>query len=269
MNGVCTDGTEGRIISMADTASMYPGFKFSTSGAELIPYYLTKKLEDLDKSVKQLIPEVDISAHEPWDLPSWSLRSLHPCSNSGVLVACPRGKVIEFYLKIPIPLKNDQNVSCVCIPPFKSAGSLVICCLRRSNMFHMNNASDIMQTSDVDRTDVSEGDNLADGYARKCSGNILKDDIVKLDESSVSATRLPTVPINPEAVLMSQDSQNLVQDFMSLIPPFQGTANQRIRLRRQKPESSSTIALEIKASDYSAEKAELEEAQSPQREEPL
>ncbi|XP_056165586.1 uncharacterized protein LOC115679070 [Syzygium oleosum] len=155
-------------------------------------------------------------------------------------------------------------------------------------MFHMNSASDLMQTSDVDRTDVSEGDNLADGYARKCSGScnshsaeqihsssnsthqkycdgnenfyadILKDDIVKLDESSVSATRniLPTVPINPVAVLMSQDSQNLVQDFMSPIPPFQGTANRRVRLRRQKPESSSTIAPEIKASDYSAEKAE-------------
>ncbi|KAL3752289.1 hypothetical protein ACJRO7_013012 [Eucalyptus globulus] len=324
MDGVCSDGRDGRIVSMADAASMYPGFKFSPSDAELISHYLTKKLEGIDKSVEQLIPEVDFSAHEPWDLPAKSIvpsesewfffsvrgrkypkgsqskratehgywkatgKERNVKSSSAVigtkrtlvfhLGRAPKGKRTEWIMheySMNAKSPNQQD-------------SLVICRLRRSGQFQMGGASDLTQTSDVDRTDVSEGDNLAEGCARNCSGSynshsveqiesssnsshqknsdgnedfyadILKDDIVKLDESSVSPTRdsLPTVPNNLEAELMSQDSQTLVQDFISPIPPFQGTANRRIRLRRHKPERSSKIVLEMKANDSSAEKAE-------------
>ncbi|XP_030521280.1 NAC domain-containing protein 60-like [Rhodamnia argentea] len=326
MEGVCSNGAEGRIISMAEAASKYPGFKFSPSDAELISYYLMKKLEGLDKSVEQLIPEVDISAHEPWDLPAksiipseseWFFFSVrgrkYPkgsqskratehgywkatgkernVKSSSVVIGTKR--TLVFHLGRAPKGKRMEWIMHEYSTNAKSQDSLVICRLRRSNKFHMNSASDLgsadlVQTSDVNRTDVFEGDKLAEGYARKCSGShishsvkeidsgsnsshqknshgnedfyadILKDDIVKLDESSVSATCniLPTVPINLEPVPMCQDSEKLVQDLMYPIPPLQGTANRRIRLRREKLESSSTKVLEMKASDYSAEKAE-------------
>ncbi|KAF8039606.1 hypothetical protein BT93_B1967 [Corymbia citriodora subsp. variegata] len=328
MDGVCSDGRDGRIISMADAASMYPGFKFSPSDAELISYYLAKKLEGVDKSVEQLIPEVDISAHEPWDLPAksiipseseWFFFSVrgrkYPkgsqskratdhgywkatgkernVKSSSVVIGTKR--TLVFHLGRAPKGKRTEWIMHEYSMNAKSQDSLVICRLRRSSKFHMDDASglgasDPMQTSDVDRMDVSEGDNLPDGYMKNCSGSndphsveqidsgsnssheknsdgnedfyadILKDDIVQLDESSVLATRdgLPAVPINLEAELMSQDLQKLGQDFMSPVTPFQGTANRRIRLKWQRPERSrsSTIVPEIKASDHSAEKAE-------------
>lgn len=54
-------------ITLAAT-SMFPGFKFSPTDEELITHYLRKKLEGSEKSV-EVIAEVEICKHEPWDLP--------------------------------------------------------------------------------------------------------------------------------------------------------------------------------------------------------
>lgn len=55
-------------ISIAEASSMFPGFRFSPTDEELIHYYLKKKLRGSDEGV-EVIPEVDICRHEPWNLP--------------------------------------------------------------------------------------------------------------------------------------------------------------------------------------------------------
>lgn len=57
-------------ISVAEASSIFPGFRFSPTDEELIEYYLKKKLMGSDKCV-EIIPEVDICRHQPWDLPGW------------------------------------------------------------------------------------------------------------------------------------------------------------------------------------------------------
>lgn len=44
-----------------------PGFGFHPTDVELISHYL--KLKILGRNFDELIPEVDIYKHEPWDLP--------------------------------------------------------------------------------------------------------------------------------------------------------------------------------------------------------
>lgn len=67
--GVLSLSRKNMEISIAE-ASMFPGFRFSPTDEELICHYLKKKLEGSDKCV-EVIPEVDICADEPWDLPGF------------------------------------------------------------------------------------------------------------------------------------------------------------------------------------------------------
>ncbi|XP_015577653.1 NAC domain-containing protein 40 [Ricinus communis] len=52
-----------------EASSMFPGFRFSPTDVELISYYLKKKMEGAEKCV-EVISEVEICSHEPWDLPA-------------------------------------------------------------------------------------------------------------------------------------------------------------------------------------------------------
>lgn len=72
--------------------------------------------------------------------------------------------------------------------------------------------------------------------------DILKDDIIKLDETSLSTT-----PVLPPVVGSQQETERIPQQETEGIPqqhvealslqadPFQGTANRRIKLRKQGP----------------------------------
>ncbi|KAL8210179.1 hypothetical protein R6Q57_006911 [Mikania cordata] len=57
---------------LAASASVFPGFRFSPTDDELISFYLKKKLQGCDNCV-DIIPEVDICRHEPWELPGLSI----------------------------------------------------------------------------------------------------------------------------------------------------------------------------------------------------
>ncbi|XP_009787917.1 NAC domain-containing protein 89-like [Nicotiana sylvestris] len=59
-------------ISVATASTMFPGFRFCPTDEELISYYLKKKVEGSDKCV-EVISEVEIWKHEPWDLPDKSI----------------------------------------------------------------------------------------------------------------------------------------------------------------------------------------------------
>lgn len=81
-----------------------------------------------------------------------------------------------------------------------------------------------------------------------CYAEILKDDIIKLDETSISATLdiRPVSAITPEIV---QKSQEPVESTVSQIHPFQGTANRRIRLRKLAAQTSRGWVLESSTSN--------------------
>ncbi|KAJ8552022.1 hypothetical protein K7X08_028465 [Anisodus acutangulus] len=66
------NGEKNVEISVATASSMFPGFRFCPTDEELISYYLKKKVEGSDKCV-QVIAEIEIWKHEPWDLPAKSI----------------------------------------------------------------------------------------------------------------------------------------------------------------------------------------------------
>ncbi|KAK9279219.1 hypothetical protein L1049_012897 [Liquidambar formosana] len=74
-------------IDIVAASSMFPGFRFSPTDEELISYYLKKKMEGFEKCV-EVISEVEICKHEPWDLP---VKSVIPSENEWFFFS-PRGR---------------------------------------------------------------------------------------------------------------------------------------------------------------------------------
>ncbi|XP_057956577.1 NAC domain-containing protein 40-like [Malania oleifera] len=73
-------------ISLAES-SMFPGFRFSPTDEELISFYLKQKIEGSESRV-QIISEIEICKHEPWDLPAKSVIQ----SDNEWFFFTPRGK---------------------------------------------------------------------------------------------------------------------------------------------------------------------------------
>ncbi|XP_074369704.1 NAC domain-containing protein 40-like isoform X2 [Apium graveolens] len=65
----------------------FSGFKFSPTEKELILYFLRRKIEGFQKGV-EAIREIDITKHEPWDLPA---QSIIPSNNEWYFFL-PRGR---------------------------------------------------------------------------------------------------------------------------------------------------------------------------------
>lgn len=72
---------------MERALSSYPGFKFSPTEEELVLHYLRRKIEGFQKCV-DVISEIDITKHEPWDLPE---KSIVPSNNEWYFFS-PRGR---------------------------------------------------------------------------------------------------------------------------------------------------------------------------------
>lgn len=66
------DGVSRETQLSIEASSMFPGFRFSPTDVELISFYLKKKMEGSENCV-EVIPEIEICKHEPWDLPGQSL----------------------------------------------------------------------------------------------------------------------------------------------------------------------------------------------------
>lgn len=54
-----------------------PGFRFHPTDEELVGFYLKRKIQQKSLPI-ELIKQVDIYKHDPWDLPSKNSHGSHP-----------------------------------------------------------------------------------------------------------------------------------------------------------------------------------------------
>ncbi|KAK7836528.1 nac domain-containing protein 60 [Quercus suber] len=167
--------SRGVQVSIAAT-TMFPGFRFSPTDEELISYYLKRKLEGYEQSV-EVISEVEMCRHEPWDLPA--------------------GSFSDSYSIEQIDSTSESE------PKLSTEVTLT-------------------ETSSQQKETDFEEDWFAD---------ILNDDIIKLDESSLS---LVTGKFEAE-----RKDQEPVQAIFSRVDRLQGTANRRIQLRLRETMTSA------------------------------
>lgn len=60
---------------MDEEADQLPGFRFHPTDEELIGFYLRRKVDKKPISI-ELIKQIDIYKHDPWDLPSTNSYSI-------------------------------------------------------------------------------------------------------------------------------------------------------------------------------------------------
>ncbi|KAL1557592.1 NAC domain-containing protein 40-like isoform X2 [Salvia divinorum] len=282
-------------ISIAEASSMFPGFRFSPTDEELIQYYLKKKLHGAADGV-DVIPEVDICRHEPWDLPAQSVIQ----SDNEWFFFSPRGRkypngsqskratasgywkatgkersvksgstqigtkrTLVFHTGRAPKGQRTEWIMHEYTTSEKSEDAMVVCRLRRNREFHLNDnqGSDeggslavdnsAPSLSGVEQSALVDGAKTAGSCSKDCSSSlnshsveqldtgseseekeddcyadIMKDDIIKLDESSLSE--------NPRPIRVDLAKQKQpAQDDVSVLPS-QGTANRRLRLRRHR-----------------------------------
>nr|GMD14423.1 NAC domain-containing protein 89-like [Ipomoea batatas] len=172
INNNNNDETNGKIeISLATASSMFPGFRFSPTDEELISYYLKKKLEAFDECV-DVIPEVEIWRHEPWDLPAksvvqsdnewfffsprgrkypngsqsrratesgyWKATGKERNVKSGSKVIGTKRTLVFHTGRAPKGQRTQWIMHEYCIGEKEYQDSMVVCRLRKNNEFHLN-----------------------------------------------------------------------------------------------------------------------------------
>lgn len=61
------------VLAVQDASiELPPGFRFHPTDEELVSYYLTRKINNTNFSVKAIV-DVDLNKCEPWDLPGMLL----------------------------------------------------------------------------------------------------------------------------------------------------------------------------------------------------
>lgn len=63
------NNTTDHRYKLDDEADQFPGFRFHPTDEELVGFYLRRKV-DKKKFTIELIKQIDIYKHDPWDLPS-------------------------------------------------------------------------------------------------------------------------------------------------------------------------------------------------------
>ncbi|XP_050231509.1 NAC domain-containing protein 40-like [Mercurialis annua] len=310
------DGGVSRETQMSIEAStMFPGFRFSPTDVELISYYLRKKMEGSEKCV-EVIPEVEICRHEPWDLPGksvirsenewfffsargrkypngtqskratelgyWKATGKERNVKSGSDVIGTKRTLVFHIGRAPKGERTEWIMHEYCMYG-KNQDSLVVCRLRRNADFRLNDNSN-KKTRQVAASDGGIDISKAAAFSRiKCSSSydshstdstnesehklsndtpvaesschylqedsdkeeeddfyadILKDDIIKLDETPFAATAefLPLIASMAEAQVHAQ---------VRRLPPIpsQGITNRRIKLH--KPEERGEEATKL------------------------
>ncbi|KAL6537898.1 hypothetical protein OROHE_012185 [Orobanche hederae] len=157
-------------ISVAEASSKFPGFRFSPTDEELIQYYLKKKLHGSDESF-EVIPEVDICRHEPWDLPAqaviqsdnewfffsargrkypngsqskratesgyWKATGKERCVKSGADVIGTKRTLVFHTGRAPKGQRTEWIMHEYCTNE-KSEDAMVVCRLRKNKEFNLN-----------------------------------------------------------------------------------------------------------------------------------
>ncbi|CAH9070781.1 unnamed protein product [Cuscuta europaea] len=291
-----SDSNNGKAeICLATASSMFPGFRFSPTDQELISYYLKKKLEGIDSCV-ELISEVEIWRHEPWDLPAksvvqsdnewfffsprgrkypngsqskratesgyWKATGKNRNVKSGSNVIGTKRTLVFHTGRAPEGQRTEWIMHEYCSDEKQPQDSMVVCRLRKNKEFHLNDTPrnlnnhsspdninnktycELQHAGGVtDVTELSTGGscsnpcsstlNFQSDYDNEddCFVDIMRDDIIKLDDSSLST------PLHSLSVIRNKhlgpDKQHVEGCEPRLLPP-QGTANRRLRLRREK-----------------------------------
>ncbi|KAK4286314.1 hypothetical protein QN277_002885 [Acacia crassicarpa] len=173
-------GVVSREAQMSIAASsMFPGFRFCPTDEELISYYLRKKLDGHEESV-QVISEVEICRHEPWDLPAkssiqsdtewfffsprgrkypngsqskratecgyWKATGKERNVKSGSDVIGTKRTLVFHMGRAPKGERTEWIMHEYCIND-KSQDSLVVCRLKRNTEFRHNDASNRASSS--------------------------------------------------------------------------------------------------------------------------
>ncbi|XP_062204792.1 transcription factor JUNGBRUNNEN 1-like [Phragmites australis] len=82
--GVAEDGTE-------EDDLVFPGFRFHPTDQELLGFYLKRKVEKKGFSI-EIIKEIDIYKHDPWDLPNEAWHVLQGAAEKDWYFFCLRGR---------------------------------------------------------------------------------------------------------------------------------------------------------------------------------
>ncbi|PON65233.1 NAC domain containing protein [Trema orientale] len=182
------------------------------------------------------------------------------------MVVCRLRKNSEFRLNDSMnrassgqrPLSTMPNSNCaISEAGTDQADKAVECCSKKCSSSYdsysieqIDSASESNQklTSEVTQPECS-GHQKDDVDEDDFYAEILKDDIIKLDETSISAALdiRPLSAITPENV---QKSQEPVESTVSHVIPFQGTANRRIRLRKVVARTGRGMAIETSTNNY-------------------
>ncbi|CAK9171443.1 unnamed protein product [Ilex paraguariensis] len=191
------------------------------------------------------------------------------------LVVCRLRKNIKFHLS-DTPRKgslnrrhlstgNDFNFASAAVNNEQMTGfegsKAVDCCLKECSTSYnslsvgqVDSGSESEQrlTNEFSQHDSSSHQDCDD--EDDCFAEIMKDDIIKLDESSLPGT--PLLPMVGSLSETESKSKQPVQAIMSRVLPFQGTANRRLRLNRRRakyyhPEPSKAFG--IVNDNYTAE----------------